>query len=77
MNYNRKNETNEEGVLGWYTYQLKPNITVTRPILTDEEREKRMAAIKKAAVNLVIATERAKAKKRMEEEQRKRKEATG
>ena len=73
---NTMNNTNN-GVLGWYTYQLKPNITVTRPILTDEEREKRMAAIKKAAVNLVIATERAKAKKRMEEEQRKRKEATG
>ncbi len=38
-------------------------VRITRPELTPEEREKRMAAIKKAAVDLVIATEKAKAKK--------------
>lgn len=38
-------------------------IHVTRPELTAEEREKRMEAIKKAAVDLVVATEKAKAKK--------------
>lgn len=62
---NTTNNTNN-GVLGWYTVQLSPTITVKRPILTEEEREKRMEAIKKAAVNLVIATERAKANKRKE-----------
>lgn len=35
--------------------------TVTRPELSAEEREKRMAEIKRAAVNLIIATERSKA----------------
>ena len=38
-------------------------ITVTRPELTAEEREKRMEAIKAAAVKLVVETERRKAKK--------------
>lgn len=38
-------------------------ITVTRPELTPEEREKRMQAIKDAAVKLVLATERKKAQK--------------
>ena len=38
-------------------------ITVTRPELTPEEREKRMQAIKDAAVKLVLATERKKEQK--------------
>lgn len=38
-------------------------IKITRPELTAEERAKRMEAIKKAAVDLVVATEKAKAKK--------------
>lgn len=38
-------------------------ITVIRPTLTEEERAKRMEAIKKAMVDLVIATERKKAEK--------------
>lgn len=38
--------------------------TVRRPILTDEERARRMEEIKKAAINLIIAEERAKAKKK-------------
>ena len=37
--------------------------TVSRPVLTPEERARRMEAIKKAAVELVIATEMAKRKK--------------
>lgn len=35
-------------------------IIVHRPVLTPEEREKRMEQIKQAAINLVIATERRK-----------------
>lgn len=35
-------------------------VTVTRPELTPAERAKRMEAIKKAAVRLVISTEKAK-----------------
>lgn len=31
--------------------------TVSRPILTDEERAERMEAIKNAAIDLIIATE--------------------
>ena len=38
-------------------------ITVSRPELTAEERAKRMEAIKKAAVDLVVATEKVKHKK--------------
>ena len=38
-------------------------VRVYRPILTEEEHARRMEAIKKAAVDLVIATERAKQKK--------------
>ncbi len=37
-------------------------ITLHRPVLTDEERARRMKAIHDAAVNLIIATERAKKK---------------
>jgi hypothetical protein len=35
-------------------------VTIERPVLTPEERAKRMKAIKKAAADLVIATERKK-----------------
>lgn len=35
-------------------------ITVNRPTLTAEEREKRMKAIREAAVRLVVETERQK-----------------
>ena len=38
-------------------------VRVYRPILTEDERARRMEAIKKAAVDLVIATERTKQKK--------------
>ena len=38
-------------------------VRVYRSILTEEERTRRMEAIKKAAVDLVIATERAKQKR--------------
>jgi hypothetical protein len=40
-----------------------PTVHIIRPELTAEERAKRMEAIKKASVNLVVATERARAKK--------------
>ena len=38
-------------------------IHISHPELTPEERAKRMESIKKAVVDLVIATDRAKAKK--------------
>ena len=38
-------------------------ISITRPELTPEEREKRMEAIKKATVELIVAAERKKATK--------------
>ncbi|MBE6714937.1 MAG: hypothetical protein E7575_06645 [Ruminococcaceae bacterium] len=38
-------------------------VRVYRPILTEEERARRMEAIKKAAIDLIIATEKSKAKK--------------
>lgn len=38
-------------------------ITYSRPVLTDEERAKRMEIIKKAATDLLIATERARKEK--------------
>lgn len=38
-------------------------IHISRPELRAEERAKRMEAIKKATVDLVVATEKAKAKK--------------
>lgn len=41
-------------------------IIVHRPVLTDEERARRMEEIKKAAVKLFIATEKAKARKESE-----------
>ena len=37
-------------------------VRVYRPILTEDERARRMEAIKKAAVDLVIAAEKSKAK---------------
>lgn len=38
-------------------------VTVTRPDLTVEEREKRMEEIKQAATRLVLETEKAKQRK--------------
>lgn len=38
-------------------------VTVTRPELPAEEREKRMEAIKQAAARLVLETEKAKQRK--------------
>ena len=47
-----------------YTYTSKRgnSITVSRPQLTEEERERRMDGIKQATVRLIIATEKAKSK---------------
>lgn len=63
----------EPGVLGYYRTETiiyhddgvtpKYVLNVTRPILTDEECEKRYDVIKRAAVNLVLATEKAHAEK--------------
>lgn len=43
-------------------------VTIIRPELTPEERERRMRGIKKAAEDLVIATMEAKAAKRRQAE---------
>lgn len=46
-----------------YTYTTeRAVVTVYRPELTPKEREKRMAAIKKAAADLIVATAQAKSK---------------
>lgn len=39
------------------------HVTINRPVLTDEERAKRMEEVKRAAVQLVLATEKAKQRK--------------
>ena len=51
------------------TTEKKPTfiITVTRPVLTEEERAKRMKAIEKAAVELVLDTERIKERRKRNE----------
>lgn len=41
---------------------MKAIIHITRPELTDEERAKRMKDIKQAAMQLILATEKNKAK---------------
>jgi len=41
----------------------KAIIKINRPVLTEEERAKRMKAIEKAAVNLILANRRAEARK--------------
>lgn len=45
----------------------KAIILIRRPVLTDEERAKRMKAIEKAAINLVRANRRAEALKKQKE----------
>lgn len=42
-------------------------ITIHRPILTEEERAKRMKAIEKAAINLALANRRAEALRQQRE----------
>jgi hypothetical protein len=46
-----------------YTSERGNIITVNRPVLATEERERRMDAIKKATIRLIVATEKAKARK--------------
>lgn len=43
--------------------KVKPVVTVIRPVLTDEEREERMAEIKRCLVNFWLAKERLEVKK--------------
>lgn len=47
-----------------YTSERGNHIVVRRPLLSDEERAKRMAQIKDAAVRLVIETEKQKIQRR-------------
>ena len=63
-------ETTETRTIVKYISDNNSIITVRRPILT-EERTKRMEAIKRAAVNLVISTEREKLRKQKEEERKR------
>lgn len=63
----------EPGVLGYYctetTVYKDDGVTpirilhTVRPILTDEEREKRYAAIKRATIDLILSADRARAEK--------------
>lgn len=46
----------------------KAIIKINRPVLTDEERARRMKAIEKAAVNLARAIIRAEAQKKQREQ---------
>ena len=56
--------------------QQEPEVIVTKnaiirihhPVLTEEEHAKRMKAIEKAAINLVLANRRAEAQKKQREE---------
>lgn len=57
-----------------YISERGNRITVKRPILTPEERAKRMRAIEIAAINLLEAAERAKIAK-AQEDAKKEKEA--
>ena len=43
---------------------MKVNITIRRPELSEQERAKRLEVIKQAAVELVLATEREKERKK-------------
>lgn len=56
-------ETTETHTIVKYISDYNNIITVERPILTEEERERRMKEIKRAAVQLVTAYEIAKIKK--------------
>ena len=56
--------------------QNEPQVIITKnaiirihhPVLTEEERAKRMKAIERAAINLVLANRRAEAQKKQREE---------
>lgn len=48
---------------------MSAKVTIIRPDLTPAERERRMMGIKKAAEDLVVATEEAKAAKRQAEQE--------
>lgn len=69
-------ETTETHTIVKYISDYNNIITVQRPILTEAERERRMKEIKRAAVNLVLSTERTMIRKQMEEERKKLMEQT-
>ena len=69
-------ETTETHTIVKYISDYNNIITVQRPILTEAERERRMKEIKRAAVNLVLSTERTMIRKQMEEEREKLMEQT-
>jgi hypothetical protein len=46
-----------------YTSERGNRITIRRPVLTPEERAEQMEAIKKATVQVIIATEKIKQQK--------------
>ena len=49
---------------------MRNSIIVHRPELTPEERAKRMEEIKRATVELIVATERSKALKKWDEQKK-------
>ena len=56
-------ETTETHTIVKYISDKNNFITVRRPILTEEERARRMEEIKRAAVRLVVETEKVKRQK--------------
>lgn len=69
-------ETTQTHTIVKYISDYNNIITVERPILTEDERDRRMKEIKRAAVQLVLSTERAIVRKQMEEERKKLAEQT-
>mgnify|MGYP003374029034 CR=1 FL=1 len=44
---------------------MENRITIHRPVLSDEERARRMERIKQAAINLILAADRVEREKEM------------
>lgn len=51
----------------YWSKKVNAHVKIYRPILTDEERARRMQRVHDAAVNLVLANRRAEAKQREQE----------
>jgi hypothetical protein len=61
-NLNRRTAVKTTYTTYTYTSKRGNSITVSRPILTEEEKARRMEEIKKATVRLILATEKEKAR---------------
>lgn len=62
----------QKGTKKGRTVQAPPAIVrIHRPVLTEEERAKRMKEVEKAAIKLILAAERAHARQAAQKEQEK------